>query len=136
MAGVFTFGASVALTWIPVVFVKMLVQKPRPEAALLAHPIVIPTNDYSFPSGHVAFVTALLLMLALVIRARWAFALLPVGVVGIALVVLTQGVHYPTDVLASIMWVATVGPAVLALVSSAVAAIEARRDVPRHALVS
>lgn len=90
------------------VFVKMLVQKPRPEAALLA----------------------------LVIRARWAFALLPVGVVGIALVVLTQGVHYPTDVLASIMWVATVGPAVLALVSSAVAAIEARRDVPRHALVS
>ncbi|UBH25040.1 phosphatase PAP2 family protein [Micrococcus porci] len=107
-------GLAVALAWLPVGAVKLLVHRPRPAAAALPHPTAVPAVDWTFPSGHVAFVAAMAFMLVLASRTsgqRAARAVL--GVVAVAVMVATVlvlGVHYPTDVLASLAWVLLAGP--------------------------
>ncbi|WP_291314508.1 phosphatase PAP2 family protein [Corynebacterium sp. UBA2622] len=66
----FTFGATVALTWVPVVVLKVIAHRPRPSAALPPHPAATPPGDRSFPSGHVAFATALAVAVFLFTRNR------------------------------------------------------------------
>ncbi|WP_052226335.1 phosphatase PAP2 family protein [Microbacterium mangrovi] len=108
------FAGTVALTWIPSDIVKLLVHRPRPEAGLLSHPFVPAQIDASFPSGHTVFVTAFVIALLFVLRGtRW----MPVGVVvgtllvvGVATSVAIDGVHYPTDTIASVFWSVTVLP--------------------------
>jgi len=48
---VFTFGTTVALTWVPVVALKVIAHRPRPGATLLPHPVVTPPGDWSLPLG-------------------------------------------------------------------------------------
>ncbi len=53
------FGLTVAFTWLPVAAVKVLVDRPRPDATLLTHPFTPLQTDGSFPpSGHTAYVVA------------------------------------------------------------------------------
>lgn len=113
-----SFGAVIAITWVPTVVVKVLVHRPRPNPLSLAHPFTV-QPDASYPSGHMAFVTALVVTLILLAggrRSQWLVALLGsllIVVLGTALLI--DGVHFPTDVMASIVWSAGVAPCVLFL---------------------
>ena len=70
--------------------------------------------DWSFPSGHTAFVTAVVVAFIIALRnhpaGTWAPRLAVPLVLAIACTVLIIGVHYPTDVLASVLWASTVAP--------------------------
>lgn len=110
------FAGVVAGTWLPSAVVKVLVQRPRPELATLAHPYAPALTDFSYPSGHTVFITSLAIALALVVRdTRWRSTAATVGAVVVALVALAlvvDGVHFPTDVAASVVWALAVAPAV------------------------
>ena len=104
------FGGAIATAWLPVVFIKMLVARPRPDAALLPYPTAVTPGDWSFPSGHSAFVTALAVVTIIVMRHRWARAAAVLLALTTYVSVLVCGVHYPTDVVASIVWGLAVTP--------------------------
>lgn len=103
-------GVSVTIAWLPVWVVKMLVDRPRPALPGAVHIL----SDPSFPSGHTAFVAILALAIfGTVTNPRLRRACATVGVLSTAIVamsVLILGHHYPTDVLASIVWSITVMP--------------------------
>jgi membrane-associated phospholipid phosphatase len=113
-----TLAVTVAVTWLPSAIVKIVVGRPRPSLSALANPPAL-QPDASYPSGHAVFVTALTvtaIMLALTpaFRALWAV----IGVVVLALLalaLLSDGVHFPTDILASIVWAVTLAPLVRAV---------------------
>ena len=109
-----TFAVTIAATWLSLALVKLAVHRPRPDAALLLYPLSPAQVDASYPSGHTAFVTALVVTIVLGFaagRSRWLAriigGLLIIGV-GVALVV--DGVHFPSDVGASIVWGIAVAP--------------------------
>lgn len=109
------FAGVVALTWIPSDVLKLVVQRSRPEGSWLSHPFSPAQVDPSFPSGHMVFVTAMVLVLLMLLRgSRWW---LPVAVAGVAVVgvvafaLCVDAVHWPTDVAASIVWAFAVAPA-------------------------
>lgn len=58
-------AVAIAVTWVPVVFVKMIIERPRPSSEMLSNPIPVTPGDWSFPSGHTTYVTALAMMLML-----------------------------------------------------------------------
>jgi undecaprenyl-diphosphatase len=113
-----SFGAVIAITWLPTVVVKLLVHRPRPNPLMLAHPFAV-QPDASYPSGHVAFITALVVVLILLARGhRYGWVVVVLGsllvvVLGVALII--DGVHFPTDVIASVVWSAGLAPLVLFL---------------------
>jgi len=112
-------GIFVALTagviYAPVNLIKVIVQRPRP----LELPYVVPGppvgHSFSFPSGHVTMAAAVVLVLVLVVRQRRV-----AGIVGGLVVAATAfsrmyaGAHYLIDVLTSMVYVATAGPAIYA----------------------
>ncbi|WP_259343885.1 phosphatase PAP2 family protein [Corynebacterium diphtheriae] len=111
------YALTVALTWVPVVVMKVVFQRPRPDHALLRFPPEVTPADWSYPSGHTAFVTASVITLYLLAKTAqhqlWrsvAAAGVVLGIVAVAAVVMTQGVHYPTDVLGSVVWAGCVTP--------------------------
>lgn len=125
------FGLTVALTWLPVAAVKILVDRPRPDAALLSHPFSPLQTDGSFPSGHTAYIVALAFGFWFLLRdTRFAWAPIVFGVVGTALIgaaVVSDGLHFPTDVLGSVIWALTTAAAVRWIIVDLIAA----RVVPR-----
>jgi undecaprenyl-diphosphatase len=111
------FAATVAISWLAVAVVKLLVERPRLDSGQLHYPMAHFPTDPSFPSGHTAFATAyavaLVLFAASTERGRQrAFMIGAALVVVVALSVLIDGVHYPTDVLASLVYGLAVTPAV------------------------
>jgi undecaprenyl-diphosphatase len=103
---VFAFGWVVGIGWLSSELGKHLVARIRPPADVVQ--ALVPEHGLdSFPSGHTAFAVALAWAVFLVVartrRARtWAMA---AGVVLVALVAFSRlylGVHYPSDVLASV----------------------------------
>jgi membrane-associated phospholipid phosphatase len=109
------FAGVVALTWIPSDLVKILVHRPRPDAYMLIHPFSPAQLDASYPSGHAVFIGAFVIaLLYLLSDTRWFSLGVVVGiglVAAVALALVIDGVHYPTHVLASILWFITVAPA-------------------------
>lgn len=109
-----TFAATIAATWLSLAVVKLVVHRMRPDPTLLAFPFNPAQLDASYPSGHAAFVTALVVTLVLATAIgyrRWIVAIiggLLIAAVGTALVI--NGVHFPSDVLASIAWGIVVAP--------------------------
>jgi membrane-associated phospholipid phosphatase len=126
-----TFAIVVAVTWLPSAAMKLLIHRARPDVTTLAHPFAHQPVDASFPSGHTVFVVAVVVAFALLARpGAWrSFAFIAGTIfcilVGLALVV--DGVHYATDVFASVLWSVTVGPLVFALCARFVL----QRVVPR-----
>ena len=112
-----TFGAVVAVTWLPSAVVKLIVDRSRPNPALLSHPFVAQPSDASYPSGHVVFVTALVVALVLLVRGRTLRPLVTVLaallVAAVAFLLVVDGVHYLSDVLASVLWSVGLAPLVL-----------------------
>ncbi|MDP5228672.1 MULTISPECIES: phosphatase PAP2 family protein [Arthrobacter] len=108
------FGAVVGLTWLPSAILKYVVERPRPELSALSHPYSPWQTDASFPSGHTAFIVALTVTFCFLLRGtRWVplvAALGTVATVVVGLAVMVNGLHYPTDVLASILWSLAMAP--------------------------
>lgn len=113
-----TFAVTIAVTWLSMALVKLTVDRPRPDASLLSSPFQPLQHDASYPSGHAAFLTIFAVTLVALIRRRdlrIVAAAAAVLLVGGALLLLTiDGVHYPTDVTASVLWALAVGPLVRA----------------------
>ena len=112
-----TFSVVVVGSWLSSYVVKIFVGRPRPSAAALANPFLPTPPDPSFPSGHVVFAASI--AIAFMFLARRSTRLALVVALGILAVLLTGfsvvylGVHYPTDVIASILWAAGACPLVL-----------------------
>ncbi len=126
-----TFAVVVAVTWLPSAAMKILVHRARPDIITLAHPFTHQPVDGSYPSGHLVYVVAVVVTFVLLARPGvWRAFALVAGVilcilVGVALVV--DGVHYPTDVFASVLWSVTIAPLVFALC----ARVAPQRGTPR-----
>lgn len=114
-----TFGAVVAISWVPSDIVKILVHRPRPDAAQLLHPFVPAQTDPSYPSGHTVFVASLAIALILLARGKSYQPVVAVVAIVVALVVTSAfpylGVHYVSDVVASLVWSAGMVPLALSL---------------------
>ncbi|MEC5185653.1 membrane-associated phospholipid phosphatase [Cryobacterium sp. MP_3.1] len=107
------FLVIVTLPWMGNEAIKALVGRPRPDIASLPHILVLEPGGLSFPSGHTSFAACLLLGMILTIRGRrWRAPLIATAIVVVLATAGSRvylGVHYPTDVAASIVYsVATV----------------------------
>lgn len=105
-----TFGATV---------IKVLVQRPRPDIASLPHILVLEPGGLSFPSGHTSFAVCFLLGLIVVAVGQWWRPLLIGAAVVVALATAASrvylGVHYPSDVVASVVYATAAATLVSAL---------------------
>lgn len=108
------FAGVVALTWIPSDLLKVVVGRPRPDGSVLPHPFVPVQPDASFPSGHTVFVVALVLAGLMLVpsgpRRRVLAVLGGVVVLVVSTALAVDGVHWPTDVVASVVWALAVAP--------------------------
>jgi len=136
------FAVTIAVTWLSSAIVKIAVARPRPATALLPHPSPAQT-DASYPSGHAVFVAALVVTAVLVTRStalRRVWAIVGgLAVVGVGVLLVSDGVHFPTDVLASWVWSLSLAPLVAAVWfrlvrrrSARVGAVRAEEDAPRR----
>ena len=109
-----TFAVTIAVTWLSLAVVKLIVHRPRPNSSFLPFPFTPAQVDASYPSGHAAFVTALVVTIVLGLtagRSRWTAGI--VGgllIVGVGTALVVDGVHFPSDVIASIVWGIVVAP--------------------------
>lgn len=105
-------GIVLAVPWAVAEAMKYVVRRPRPEPAALTRMIVPDPFTFSFPSGHTAFVTALVCgVLVCIATARARTAGVIVGGVVVLVVAWSRvylGVHYPTDVVASMLVVVAI----------------------------
>ncbi len=101
------FGGVAAAGWLSSQFFKAIVERPRPNPALLFDPLAPETGSNSFPSGHVALVVGLAWAFFFLLRnGPWAKPAAVLGVlvsIAVAWSRLYEGVHYPTDVVASFL---------------------------------
>ncbi|BDZ51130.1 phosphatase PAP2 family protein [Frondihabitans sucicola] len=117
------FATVVALGWLSSAVLKAVVHRARPDVHALAHPFLPTPLDFSYPSGHTVFATSLAVGLFLLARGthwrRWALVL---GIACAVLVALSRvylGVHYPSDVLASLIWAPCVAALVIVVIHRA-----------------
>jgi len=101
-------GGLTIVGWLSVEIGKAVVHRPRPPAAAV-HALVAETAADSYPSGHTAFAAATVfaVVAALVLTGRrtrlaWLIGLPVVAAVGVSRLYL--GVHYLTDVVASVLF--------------------------------
>ncbi|GGN08014.1 hypothetical protein GCM10009721_39630 [Terrabacter tumescens] len=104
------FGCLTVIGWLSVEVGKVLVHRTRPPAAAV-HALVSETAPDSYPSGHTAFAAAALfaVVAVLVLTGRPTRVVWIVGAPVVAIVALSRlylGVHYLTDVLASVVFAA------------------------------
>jgi membrane-associated phospholipid phosphatase len=108
-ATVIHFVLLVAGTWLGSEVVKVIVHRPRPIARIADTLVPNPDPD-SYPSGHVCFAVGLGFAVFVLLagkRVRMIIAVLAVVLaLGTALTRVYLGVHYPTDVVASLVYAA------------------------------
>jgi membrane-associated phospholipid phosphatase len=125
-----TFALVVGGGWLSSELIKILVHRARPDFRMLAHPLSTEANFASFPSGHTCLATALAVGFVLLLRGRtaqrWALVLGTVGVLIVASSRVYVGAHYPTDVIAAIVYTTAAMVAFLAVWNQWLAAPVAR----------
>lgn len=125
-----TFALVVGGGWLSSELIKVLVHRARPDFRMLAHPLSTEANFASFPSGHTCLATALAVGFVLLLRGRraqrWAVVLGTVGVLIVASSRVYLGAHYPTDVIAAIVYTTAAMVAFLAVWNQWLAAPVAR----------
>lgn len=103
------FAVLVLGTWLSSEVVKVIVHRPRP-AGHIADTLVPNPDPDSYPSGHVCFAVGLgfaIFVLVIGSHARWVVAVFAILVsVSTALSRIYLGIHYPTDVVASLVFAA------------------------------
>lgn len=104
------FAVVTGSGWAAVQPLTLLFSRPRPYAAAMDEAIASHLRDDSFPSGHTAVATALVVGLTLLARRRRATAIVA-GTLVVLLVAASRiyaGAHHPTDVLAGAVLAASV----------------------------
>lgn len=98
------FALGFALTWLAVALVKLLVDFPRPLAALpdMVRIIGEPELKYSFPSGHAAYTMLVAVTLWPLVTRRFRI-LLVTWLVWVGWSRIAAGAHFPADVLAGFL---------------------------------
>jgi membrane-associated phospholipid phosphatase len=112
-----TFAFTVAVTWLSVAVVKLLVDRPRPDATVMPFPYTPVQHDASYPSGHATFIVVIVIALVALAPRRLRPAATVLGAILVAsacFLLVVDGVHWTTDVLASVCWGLGVGPFVRA----------------------
>lgn len=101
------FGGVAAAGWLSSQFFKTIVERQRPNPALLFDPLSPETGSTSFPSGHVALACGLAWAFWFLLRNGRFAKVAAVLALAVPLVVawsrIYVGVHYPTDVAASLL---------------------------------
>lgn len=103
----------VGVPWACVEAIKWIVHRPRPDMASLTSVLVDVPNSTSFPSGHTAFATALgcAVVWILVMRGHRRGAVVAATAVAVVIALVTAwsrmylGVHQPTDVGTSLLFI-------------------------------
>jgi undecaprenyl-diphosphatase len=101
------FGSLVSVGWLSAEIGKLTVTRLRPPSAA-THALIVETGSDSFPSGHTAFAVSLAWAVVLVLaRTRTQRTITAVGGAFLAAAVglsrLYLGVHYPSDVIGSLL---------------------------------
>lgn len=98
--------------------IKRVVQRARPDPALLPDPLAHDPSLTSYPSGHVCFATALAVATVYLLRRsraqKWLVLASAVCVPVVAVSRLYLGVHYPADTVAAIVFTVCAVTAALA----------------------
>lgn len=95
----------VSVGWLSTQAVKTIVARPRPPQEALPDALLTKVGDSSFPSGHAAFITALVVGLVLLAQKRRRLVAV-LGAVAVGIVAASRvyaGAHYPTDVVGGIL---------------------------------
>ncbi|CAN5240519.1 hypothetical protein BH09ACT1_BH09ACT1_07050 [soil metagenome] len=102
------FLTLIVLPWVGADLLKILVRRPRPEVTELAHHLVGAPASFSYPSGHTSFAASLGLAIVVLV---WRHRLRRLAIIGAAIVAVATaasrvylGVHYPTDVVAALLY--------------------------------
>ncbi|MDJ0349925.1 phosphatase PAP2 family protein [Cryobacterium sp. PH29-G1] len=102
------FLVIVAIPTVGAEVIKLIVHRPRPDIASLAHILVLEPGGLSFPSGHTSFAACFVLGLIVATAGhRWQWFVIGAATVvmlGTAASRVYLGVHYPSDVVASIVY--------------------------------
>ncbi len=80
------------------VFIRMLVDRPRPFEVLSFQPLFSHDIGHAFPSGHAAFFFAFLPFVF--VRSKQAGIIYAIGIFFMGLARVAAGVHWPTDIVA------------------------------------
>lgn len=101
------FGSTVAVGWVSSELGKVAVARLRPPGSV-THALILENGTDSFPSGHTAFAAALVWGAILILARTTAQRIITVVVGGLfAVMVATSrlylGVHYPTDMIGSLL---------------------------------
>jgi membrane-associated phospholipid phosphatase len=99
--------AIVAIPSLGTDVLKAVVSRARPDIPSLAHVLLLHPGGLSFPSGHTSFASCFALGLIIVAGTKRRPLLLAVAAVVILATAASRvylGVHYPSDVLASIVY--------------------------------
>jgi len=130
-------GVAAGIAWAIAELVKPVVGRVRPDPGAIAGLAVPSPLEYSYPSGHTAFAAALGTAVVIVVfRHRWRMRATAIAA-AVALVTAWSrvhlGVHYPTDVIASLVLVPTLVVAADVIVVALLARLAPTRR-PQQAL--
>jgi membrane-associated phospholipid phosphatase len=102
------FLVIVVVPWLGSEAVKLIVERARPDILSLAHPLVLEPGGLSFPSGHTTFAACLMIGIGVVAgRSRWRPLVIAAGAVVAVATAASRvylGVHYPSDVVAALVY--------------------------------
>jgi undecaprenyl-diphosphatase len=97
----------VVIPWLGTEIVKVVVNRARPDIPSLAHILLLEPGGLSFPSGHTSFASCIALGLIIVAGKRWrplTCAVAAVVILATAASRVYLGVHFPSDVAASVVY--------------------------------